>query len=148
MLHSFDPKRSDEKAFPTPRSWEFVSNILSASPPQEIEFDLIKGTVGEAAAAELVGFLRICRKIPSPDAILMNPNKAEVSNDPAVLYAICGALASRATDQTFGKIVEYLNRLPDEFSVLGIRDCTAANENLFNTKAYIDWAVKHESVVL
>ncbi|OGC77189.1 ATPase [candidate division WWE3 bacterium RIFOXYD1_FULL_39_9] len=148
LLHSFDPKKSDEKAFPSPRSWEFVSNILSTSPSKDIEFELIKGTVGEAAAAEFIGFLRICRKIPSPDAILMNPTKAEISNDPAVNYAICGALASRATEQTFGRIVEYLNRMPDEFSVLGIRDCTMGKPELYDTKAYIDWAVKHESVML
>ena len=42
LLHSFDPKRND-KSFPTPRSWEFVSKILKSSPPPELEFPLIAG---------------------------------------------------------------------------------------------------------
>lgn len=50
LLHAFDPARN-EKAFPTPRSWEFTGRIMQANPDQAIRFALISGTVGEGAAA-------------------------------------------------------------------------------------------------
>ena len=42
--------------------------------PAEAEYECFKGAVGEGAAAEFVGFMRIYRKLPNPDAILMNPD--------------------------------------------------------------------------
>lgn len=147
LLHDFDPKR-DSKAFPTPRSWAFVSQILDCKPEPSIELDLIAGTVGEGAATELIGFLRIFRKLPNPDMILMNPETAEMPTDPATLYALCGCLAKMATENTFPRLVSYFNRMPDEFSVLAVRDSIARNSALVTTRAYIEWNSKHSAVVL
>lgn len=80
LLHAFDPN-SSEKAFPSPRTWEFVGDIIKATPPAAIEHELFKGTVGEGAAVELSGFLRIWRKLPSIDGILTNPQTATVPSD-------------------------------------------------------------------
>jgi len=51
LLHAHDPA-SSEKAFPSPRSWEFASRILAARPHTEAFSALLRGTVGEAAALE------------------------------------------------------------------------------------------------
>lgn len=147
LLHNFDAKR-DSKAFPTPRSWAFVSEILACHPEPDIELDLIAGTVGEGAATEFIGFLRIFRKLPNPDLILMNPETVNVPTDPATLYALCGCLAKMATDNTFSRLVSYFNRMPDEFSVLAMRDSLAKNPELASTRAYIDWNTKHAEVIL
>jgi len=146
LLINFDPTRN-EKAFPTPRSWEFTSNILSAN-GSDIEYDLVAGIVGEGAATELMGFLKIIRNLPDIDMILMSPAKAAVPDNPAVLYAICGALAKKATEQNMSRVVKYGNRLPAEFSVLLIRDCIKKNEDLTKTRAFIEWASVHSNVLL
>lgn len=146
LLHSFDPKRN-EKAFPTPRSWQFVSEILAVA-GNDIEFDLVSGIVGEGAASELVGFLNIYRTLPDPDLVIMSPDKADVPEDPATLYAICGALSYRASDQNFDNIVKYANRLPVEFSVLLVRDAIARDETLVNTRAFIKWSADHSDVLI
>lgn len=148
LLHSFDPARNTEKAFPTPRSWEFVSNILTNRPSPEIEYELFQGTVGEGAAAEFVGFLKIARELPNPDVILMNPDAAPVPEDPAALYAICGALSHRASDQTIDRLIKYANRLPDEFSVLMVRDCVKNVPEVASSRAFIEWASKHKEVLI
>lgn len=147
LLHSFDPAKN-EKSFPTPRSWEFVSRALGTGLPSEIEFEVFSGTVGDGPAGELVGFLRIFRQLPSPDVILMSPKKADVPKDPATLYAICGALSARASDQTIKNIVTYANRIPPEFSVLMIRDCIQREKDLVNTRAFIEWASAHADVTM
>jgi len=146
LLHKFDPQRN-EKAFPSPRSWEFTSNILSAA-NAEIEYDLASGIVGEGAASELIGFMRIYRSLPDPDMVLMAPGKAAIPEDPATMYAICGALAHKASDQNIGRVIKYANRLPVEFSVLLVRDCVKKDGNLVKTRAFIEWASKHSEVLI
>lgn len=147
LLHSFDPQKN-EKAFPSPRSWEFVSKILSASPDASIEYELLKGTIGEGASAELVGFLKIFRKLPNPDVVLMSPNTADVPSDPATLYAICGALARKSSENTIDRIVQYANRLPAEFSVLLIRDCVRQSPGVVTSRSFIEWASAHSEVLI
>lgn len=147
LLHNFNPSNG-EKAFPSPRSWEFVSNLLSANPEPEIEYELISGTVGEGAAAELLGFLKIFRNLPNPDVVLMSPENAPVPEDPATLYAICGALARKASDNTIDRLCIYANRLPAEFSVLMIRDCVQGCPSVVNSRAFIEWASNHADVLI
>ena len=147
LLHDFDPKRS-EKAFPTPRSWEFVSNIVgSGTVTNGIEYPLIAGAVGEGAAAEFMGFLKIARSIQSPDMILMSPDSAAVPEEAATLYAISTALARKATENNMDRVVTYANRLPDEFSVLLVKDALDRDPAVANTRAYIEWVAEHHEVM-
>lgn len=147
LLHKFEPK-SASKAFPTPRSWEMASSILKAEAPGEVEYSLLAGTVGEAAAAELSGFLRVWRKLPHPDSVLLDPENAEVPDDPATLYALTGALARKANEDNFEAVIAYANRLPAEFSVLLVRDATRRDPALKSTRAFIEWGSANVSAVL
>jgi len=146
LLFQFDPAKN-EKSFPTPRSWEFVSDLLKVGPDHAIEFDLLSGTVGEGAAVELLGFLKIFRTLPDPDQILMNPAAAPVPEDPATLYALSGALSRKAGPNSIGRIVEYCYRLPAEFSVLTIRDAVKIHPEVTSSRAFIDWAAKNQAVL-
>lgn len=144
LLHDFDAQRDSN---PTPRSWvEGVSAILGAV-PHEAEYECFKGAVGEGAAAEFTGFMRIYRKLPNPDAILMNPTTADVPSDPATLYALSGALAERASEANFDRLTTYTERMPKEFSVLSVSYACRKKPELANTAAFTQWAVKHQSVL-
>lgn len=148
LLHAFDPKRND-KAFPTPRAWETVSKILEASPARELEYELLQGTVGEGAAAEVLGFLRIFRELPDPDQVLMNPDQADIPmNNPGALFALCGAIARKASTANMDRVVRLANRLPAEFSVLLIRDATTRDKALQKTRPYIKWISAHKDVLI
>lgn len=145
LLMDFDP---DKRSFPTPRSWEFVSRILDQQQSTVVERALISGAVGEGAAAEFAGFLKIYRNLPNPDAVLMNPRKADVPTDLATLYALCGALSERASEANFDRLVEYANRLKPEFQVLVVRDSVVRNKELSHTAAFSDWAIQNASVLI
>ena len=146
LLHQFDPQKN-EKAFPTPRSVTFLSRLMDAS-NGDIDYDLAKGVVGEGYASEFIGFIKIFKNLPDPDMVLMAPSKAVVPTDPATLYAICGAVATKASDQNMKNVVEYANRLPVEFSVLLIRDCITRDDSLLKTRAFVEWASKHSDVLV
>lgn len=144
LLHDFDPQR-DQNA--TPRSWvDGVSDVLGTV-PSDAEFECFKGAVGEGAAAEFVGFLRIFRKLPNPDAILLNPTTSDVPSDPATLYALSGALAERATDSNFERVCSYSERMPPEFSVLTVSYAARRNPDLASTQAFVKWSLKHQDVL-
>lgn len=144
LLHDFDAQR-DQNA--TPRSWvEGVSDVLGTV-PAEAEFECFKGAVGEGAAAEFVGFVRIFRKLPNPDAILLNPTTSDVPTDPATLYALSGALAQRATEGNFERVCQYSERMPAEFSVLTVSYAARRNPDLANTQAFTQWSLKHQDVL-
>ena len=146
LLYTFDPQ-STEREYSCPRTAEFVSDLLKTDPDKEIEFDLIKGTVGEGVAAELHGFAQIYRNLPDPDVVLMNPQKADVPDDPATLFALCGALSRRANEENAERVVQYADRLPDEFSVVLMRDATHFDKGVQHTKAFAQWIRKHADVL-
>jgi hypothetical protein len=141
LLHVFDTKA---RAFPSPRSWSFVSKILGQMLEPDIQFALIEGTVGHGAAVEFTAFERIYRNLPSIDAILLNPTGAAVPTDVATLYAVSSALAHRADDANFGRIVQYLERLPGEYETFAVKDATTRNPALASTPTFVAWGIKHE----
>lgn len=137
LLSSYDASQ-DTSA--TPRAWsEGVSPSLGAI-ESALEFEVFRGDVGEGPASEFLAFLKIFRKLPNPDAVLLNPTKIDVPTDPATLYALCGALAHRVTGANFDRAMTYVGRMPPEFSVLFVRDASARCSDIFTTKAYISWA--------
>lgn len=144
LLHDFDAQRDQN---PTPRSWvEGVSDVLGVVPP-DAEFEAFKGAVGEGAAAEFVGYLRIFRKLPNPDVILMNPTTTEVPTDPATLYALSGSLAHRMTTGNIDRAATYLERMPPDFSVLAMSSALRRDPQLCNTQAFTKWSIKHQDVL-
>ena len=55
LLSAFD---RDNNAFPSPRSWEFVSRILISNPKAKIEHELIAGAAAfEAARGKLTALI-------------------------------------------------------------------------------------------
>jgi hypothetical protein len=147
LLAAFD---KDATAFPSPRSWEFVSRILDAldsASNEAIEHELIAGAVGMGPATEFTGFLRMFRELPDIDAILMSPHQASVPDEPSAQFAVASALARSASDTNFDRICIYLDRLPTEFRVLCVHDATLRDPILRSTPGYVKFAVRHHKAI-
>ena len=144
LLSAFD---RDANAFPSPRSWEFVSRILESGPDASVEHEMFAGTVGTGAATEFSGFLRMFRELPNIDAILLNPSGEPVPDSPAAQYAVASALAHRASDTNFDRICLYLDRMPTEFRVLSVRDATLRDQKIKYTAGYTKWAIQNHHVL-
>ncbi len=144
LLSKFD---RDANAFPSPRSWAFVSKILNESPAPRIEHPLIAGTVGDAAATEFTAFLTTFRDLPNIDAILLNPEHEPVPNNAAAQYAVASALSYYASDTNFDRICRYLKRMPAEFGVLCVRDASSRKPDVRHTAAYTQWAIANHNVI-
>lgn len=144
LLHDFDPTM---RCSPTPRSWQFVSDALGIV-SKAAEYDTMCGIIGEGPAAEFLGYLKICRNLPNPDTIILNPLTAMVPEDSATLFAITGSLVERATESTFDAIMQYIDRIPIEYQVLVVKDSAKKNEVLGVSKAFIEWTTKNSDVII
>ncbi len=147
LLFDFKPS-ADLVNSPCPRTVANVGRMMQIKLPRELEYEVYAGAAGEGFAAEFLGFLKIFRNLPNPDLILMNPEAGEVPTDPATLYALCGALSRKASDNTIDRLARYYNRLPAEFSVLAMRDSVQIAQSVVNSRAYIEWATKHQDVIM
>lgn len=69
-LYDFD-SRSASKAFATPRSWTFVSDLLKdEDTDDETLINLISGTIGEGLALKFMAHRKIASKLPKASDIL------------------------------------------------------------------------------
>lgn len=144
LLSDFDPNR---KTNPTPRTWARASTVPTTL-PTNLFFENIAGDVGEGAASEYTGFRKIYESLPNIDGIILSPAKADVPTEPAVLYALTGALAHKTSKDNFDRVSEYVGRMPAEFQVMCISDAMKLQPEIKNTKAFIAWAVRNSSVML
>jgi MoxR-like ATPase len=156
LLHAADVT-SDANAWPTPRSWEMASRVLSGvaqrtnarllSGTSEFEAQLLDGTVGQAAASELVAFLRLFRELPSIDEILLNPTAARVPVEPSAQIAIATALGRVLSDTSVGRGITYLERMPTEMRVMAMRDAAARDTAITHTPEFVRFGVEYREVI-
>jgi len=147
LLHDFKPT-GDIINTPNPRTVAYAGKMINAGLPKDAEYEMISGAAGESFAAEFLGFIKIYRNLPDIDKLIADPDNTDVPHEPSMLFAICGALSSKATKKNFGNIIKYTDRLPAEFQVLLVKDAVKRNKALTITKEFSGWAIKHSDVVL
>lgn len=147
LLHCFDGA-TNPRAFPSPRSWAFVNDIYKDNHSADDEYELIKGTVGEGAAAEFSGFVRQIKDLPTIDQVLLDPDGTKVPTSPAGRYAMATALDAKTTTNNIGRVMKYIDRLPVEFQVVYVRSAVRRDSKLTDTKEYMAWGIKNQNVLL
>jgi hypothetical protein len=133
-----------EGAFPSPRSWESCSRMLSLSLDAESEREMIAGTVGEGAGVEFCAYLRTARELPQVEEILHNPEAAPVSTSPSLCYAIVSMLA-QYTRQNAVSAMRYISRLPAEYGVLYLTTVRDRYDLRKDPEIY-NWIGKHKKL--
>ena len=145
LLHQFDPQ-SKELAFPCPRTWEFVSDIVKTNHPNPKEArTMFRGTVGEGAAVEFSAFLDVFKDLPSPYEVLSNPTQAPtLEGNPSALIALCGSLHRLATKDNMEIITTYAERLQEEVGEFLVTSCVGFQPEVKETRAFVNWAIHHQ----
>lgn len=113
-LYDFDAK-SASRAFATPRTWTFVSELLADDDVDETTYtDLIAGAVGEGLAVKFMAHRKIASKMPRPEDILSGKEKElkvkEVSAMYSLVISLCyelkDALAHSVKDSVFHNMAD------------------------------------------
>ena len=131
-LYDYDPK-SPSKSFATPRSWSFVSDLVS---DDEIDTEsltnLVSGAIGDGLAVKFMAHRKIASKLPKPDDILDGQDKdleiKEVSAMYSLTVGLCYELKERADkkvkdwDKMADRFFNYMMKnFPTELVVMGAK---------------------------
>ena len=131
-LNDFDPK-SPSKAFATPRSWMFVSELLEDDDTDaDTLHNLIAGAVGDGLAVKFMAHRKIASRLPKPEDILDGKVKdleiKEVSAMYTLTTSLCYELKDRAEKSVKGwdamadRFFEYMMaNFPTELVVMGAK---------------------------
>ena len=142
LLYTFDPKRFDEndQAFASPRTWEFVSNIIIEGnyDPDTLPY-ILKGAIGEGPAIKFNAFLQMWGQLPHPQTIFDDPDGAPVPTNPSVLMALCGSLYQHVDDTNIDSLVTYAKRLRPELGQFIFASATKRDPSLQFTRAWGAW---------
>ena len=140
-LFTFDAK-AKEKSFATPRSWSFVNDILNSNLQIEFLKDVISGAVGKESSDEFMNFCKVIDKLPNIQEILEAIN-TEVPTNNSVLYALCTgivyALKENSSIEKVTNILNYSLNLPNEFSVMLIRDLQKEGVEIESSVSWKSW---------
>lgn len=141
LLHKFD---RDANSCPSPRSWERVDSMMGWDLDEVSQQEAVSGQVGRGACAEFFGYKAVYDTVPDIDAVIANPDTAQIVEDPAVSYAVCAAIAYKMTDKNIGNCIKYLIRLPQkEMAVFAVKDAYNRNNALKQTDAYRQFLLTH-----
>lgn len=148
LLFQFNP-RSDEDAFPTPRTWEMVSKIIKKHTRlgSEILSQVIAGAIGWGATLEFKEYLKSRNCLPSIDAIL-GGKKVDPPARADIAYTLALTLAAQAQPKQFEYLLRYSQKLSKEVAVLMIKLLEKKDrKSLQRCGSWPAWLKKHRSVM-
>lgn len=139
-----------ENAFPTPRSWAMLDRKLKTMHPSDKEAQVVGAAalVGDGAAGEFITYRDVESLMPSIDQILADPGNAKIPSEPSILFAVAGAVASRANHGNFKEIVQYATRMTPEYQMITLRDCLRKDRSLLKHQDFAKWAALNASVLV
>ena len=131
-LYDFDPK-SPSKAFATPRSWVFVSDLLK---DDDCDIDtlhnLIAGAVGDGLAVKFMAHRKIAGRLPKAEDILSGKVKDLSIKEVSAMYSLTVSLCYELKDQAEKKSKTFdsqadnffrymMDNFPTELVVMGAK---------------------------
>ena len=133
-LYDFDAK-SSSRAFATPRSWSFVSELLHEDDTDvETLTNMISGTIGEGLAVKFAAHRKIAGRMPKPEEILSGKvttlDVKEVSAMYSLVISMCyelkDAVENKVDDAKFHSMADYffrymMDNFETELVVMGAR---------------------------
>ena len=127
LLMGFDASNED-LAFPTPRSWEMVSNLLNTvCDDVDRMYNLIAGLIGNGVAVEFRTWVKVYDQLPSVKDIFSGKNPPLPKSTDA-LYALISSMVVYAREHKkdmagLARSIEYANcKMPPDFSTVLLKD--------------------------
>lgn len=152
-LFEFEASRSSG-AFPSPRTWEFASRVLTKFAGSKLLKDALVGCVGDAAGAEFHAFVVNAARLPDLDEILEG-RSVEIPNALDLQYAIISALVSHVrrhelSDKSLNCLLTFAETFPArEMGVLLVADLyKTLGERLLHLDAFTPWAAQHADLLV
>jgi hypothetical protein len=153
FLLDFDPNKVDEHGNdlvqqPSPRTVANVGDWMNAGFNLATDFEVFEGTIGRGFATELAGFIRLYDQLGQMPNLIAKGDEVTCPSDPASIYALASALASRSGEPESWKNISNwcMNNMPREFQQVVLLDAEMIHgEDIKNTTQYVEWTTKLEA---
>ena len=143
-LFTFDAK-NESKSFATPRSWEYVGNILQSSLSANLLLETISGSVGRDVAVSFLSFLKVMERLPDIEMILEGKD-CSYSEEVDVLYALSSGIVSHylqnPSPDRLENLLRYSLELKGEFAVMIAQDLQRAGITMEGSEVFKEWVRK------
>jgi hypothetical protein len=145
MLFTFDPQ-TNEKSFATPRSWEYVDNIVKSGIGNNLILDSISGAVGREAAIGYVSFKKVMQDLPDLTSILNGTVTEIEEEDHKVLMALSiglvNALRENESEEAIDNVLSFSLHLPGEFAIMLVKDMQFNGIDVEGSENWGEWVGK------
>ncbi len=144
---------ADEVAFPTPRSWEMASRMITLYGGIEEAMPFVCGCVGNAAAAALLTWSKVWNQLPSMEDIFSGKT-FERPTRPDALYALVSSMTAyaRKPEVPISNIIQsvrYGVKLPCDYAMLLFKGylqldkCEDMKSVLVRCREFSEWLNKN-----
>ena len=165
-LYMFDNK-TDDNAYPSPRTWEMASDYIEVYGSLKEAFDCVAGCIGWGTANKFKRYCAVFDKLPNMEDILAGKPDIKIPTQPDVLYALSATLVntvgnkvskvngsqqlSAEDSKQIANIIKFSAKMEKEFSVLTIRDMVLipkVKDILITLPEWIAWASEHNCYIV
>ncbi|MDO5132249.1 MAG: ATP-binding protein, partial [Eubacteriales bacterium] len=147
----------EELAFPTPRSWEFVSRLLKTTGKSpEDTHALISGCIGVSNALEFEAWCRVYKKLPRTADILAGRYIDKVK-ETDVIFALFSSLQvwisnhrTTISDEELENACRYASRFTPDFAAMfyrGLLGIEGMERRMVKTRSFSAWMKQNSRLI-
>ena len=119
-LMDFRPDHQD-KTFPCPRTWEFLSDLIEGEEVSNKIGARIAGTIGSGVAVEFITFAQEYDRLPKFHEIISNPMGTPVPSEASTKYATMSMLMEKYDTDNLDAVLQYVQRFDIEIQIIFCR---------------------------
>ncbi len=139
---------SESPAFPTPRAWEILSDVIKKFGGIKECSDIVAGIVGQGAATEFAAFVKRAINMRQMEEIVADPESAQLPKALDGLHVLTTWLVHSSDRQDVVKAsAVLLNRLPPEFAVVLAKEMMAMHPAFTRQDTYKTFMKTHAKLI-
>jgi hypothetical protein len=138
-------------SFPSPRSWERVSELLKMNLIPHILYECIAGQIGDGMAGQFMAWVKVEDRMPTAEQIMKDPDGSPLfeSRDADILHMLMANLVEVALPKNLEPIIKYLKRLKNkEFLALWSKNAQKRHPEIVNHKAMTEFKLTELTKIL
>lgn len=150
------PESLPEKQGPycTPRSivacGKALATFVGKDEPLPVHTDAVEtaaGFIGDAAAAQLFATLRLDGELPTMEAIIKAPGTCKLPSKADAQMLVAYKLSRLVTEATLAPVIQYIERLPADFSVTFAKSLATRDVMMVTKPAMMAWTQRNASLM-
>lgn len=152
-----DEKALEEVAFPSPRSWMFVSNLLNMLEYDDVAdlYSIIAGCIGVGTTVEFVAYCKIYKDLPRVEDVF-NGKPVSFPTSPDALYSLISSMTTYATERERGdgltegeinNVFKFCDQIPTDYVInfmINLMGVDKIKLKLIKSPSFLAWGGRHK----